>query len=60
MAAKKKIKVKKKTPAKKKRVTAKRKKTKSIAELIDAFDWRNVKKVRIGSGIVGGENIEPK
>ena len=52
MATRKKIKAKKKTPAKKKRVTAKRKKTKSIAEQIDAFDWRDAKKVRVGSGII--------
>jgi len=44
----------KKKPQKKKRVTARRRKTKSIAEQIDAFDWRDVKKVRVGSGIIGG------
>jgi len=55
---KKKVKAKKaKTP--KKRVATKRKKTKSIAEQIDAFDWRDVKKIFIGGGIIGGENIKP-
>jgi|tagenome__1003787_1003787.scaffolds.fasta_scaffold18537588_2 hypothetical protein len=59
--AKKKVKAKKRpaknTPAKKKRVAATRKKTKkkSVAEQIDAFDWRVAKNVRIGSGLVPGE-----
>jgi len=56
--ARKKIKAKKaKTP--KKRAPAKRKRTKSIAEQIDAFDWRDLKKVIIGGGIIGGESIKP-
>jgi|GraSoiStandDraft_8_1057269.scaffolds.fasta_scaffold781148_1 hypothetical protein len=55
--AKKKIKAKKPAP-KKKRVATKRKKAKTIAEQIDAFDWRDVKKMFIGGGIIGGETIK--
>ena len=58
--ARKNIKAKKtKKPQKKKRAPAKRKKTKSIAEQIDAFDWRDLKKVIIGGGIIAGEKIKP-
>jgi hypothetical protein len=46
----------KKSPPKKKRVAAKRaKKPKTIAEQIDAFDWRDVEKTRLGEGIVSKE-----
>ena len=57
--AKKKVKARKaKAPQKKKRAPVRRKKTKSIAEQIDAFDWRDLK-VIIGGGIIGGESIKP-
>lgn len=57
--AKKKIKA-KKTPQKKKSVAAKRaKRPKTIAEEIDAFDWRDVKKIRVGEGIVPGQSTNP-
>jgi hypothetical protein len=37
-------------------VAAKRaKKPKTIAEQIEAFDWRDVKKIRVGEGIVSRE-----
>jgi hypothetical protein len=45
---------KKKTPQKKKRATARRPKT--IAEQIDAFDWRQVKEIHVGEGMVGRES----
>jgi hypothetical protein len=48
----------KKAKAPKKRTPAKRKKAKSIAEQIDAFDWRDVKKMFIGGGIIGGETLK--
>jgi hypothetical protein len=44
----------KKTPQKKKRATTRRPKT--IAEQIDAFDWRDVKQIHVGEGMVGRES----
>lgn len=49
---KKKIKA-RKPKTRKKRITAKRAKAKSVTEQIDAFDWRDVKTIRVGSGMVG-------
>jgi len=46
------------TPKKKKRVVAKApkvKRKKSIAQQIDEFDWRDMKRIRVGEGTVARE-----